>query len=72
MFCFRTIAGIKSGRTLSQVVRLVSIFIFRESYTYLFPFFNHLKKYPDLPESIEKLYYKLKLKKEVESLNDSV
>ena len=58
MFRIGTIAGIKLG------------FVFRKYYT--FPFFNHLKYFPGLPEAIEKLYYRLKLKKEVESLNDSV
>ena len=39
-FRFGTIAGIKSG------------FIFRSNNIYQFPFFNHLKNCPDLPEAI--------------------
>jgi len=60
MFCFRTIAGIRPGITLSQVVREDSIFVFRVCYTFPFPYFNHLKYFPGLPESIEKLNIKIK------------
>ena len=44
-FRFGTIAGIRPG------------FGFRFFYT--FPFFNHLKYFPGLPESIEKLNIKI-------------
>ena len=57
-FRFGTIAGIRRGITPSQVVREVSIFIFRAFYP--FPFFNHLKYVPGLPEFIEKLNIKIK------------
>lgn len=45
-FRFGTIAGIKLG------------FGFRVFYT--FPFFNHLKYFPGLPESIAIINYKIK------------
>jgi len=42
-FRFGAIAGIRPG------------FVFRAYYTLPFPCFNHLKYFPGLPESIEKL-----------------
>ena len=61
-FRFGTIAGTKPGITPSQVVREVSIFIFRVLfYTFPFPRFNHLKYFPGLPETIiKKLNYRIK------------
>jgi len=57
-FRFGTIAGIRPGITPSQVVREVSLF--RVFYTFPFPYFNHLKYFPGLPEAIEKSKHRIK------------
>ena len=48
-FRFGAIAGIKPG------------FVFRECYVFPFPFYNHLKYFPGLPEAIEKLNCRIKI-----------